>query len=118
MADEQALIIDVDLSHSNVESSSASAVMATKGIRWVLCLICSFGLATAFMLLAAAIYKAPAGVFEGHRCAYYVSVISSGVMGLAEACAAVIWLSRAADEGPWQRLACRDLLRLVHLRSS
>ncbi|KAF7044624.1 hypothetical protein CFC21_053828 [Triticum aestivum] len=105
---DAALIIDVDVERSDVQPSSA--VVATKGIRWVLCLICSFGLATAFMSVASAIYKAPAGVFDGHTCAYYVSVITSGIMGLAEACAAVVWLSSAADDNWRKQLARRCVL--------
>ncbi|KAM3310165.1 hypothetical protein ACQJBY_031075 [Aegilops geniculata] len=107
---DAALIIEVGAERSDDVQSSASVAVATKGIRWVLRLICSFGLATAFMSVASAIYKAPAGVFDGHRCAYYVSVVSCGIMGLAEACAAVVWLSSAADDSWGKRLARRCVL--------
>ncbi|XBI74235.1 hypothetical protein VPH35_067814 [Triticum aestivum] len=89
------------------------AVAARKGRRWVECMVCSVGLLTACMSAASAIYKAPAGIFVGHRCAYYVSVVAAGIFGLAEACAAVVWLSAGADgpgQGQQQRLTRRCVL--------
>ncbi|XBI74236.1 hypothetical protein VPH35_067815 [Triticum aestivum] len=91
MADDAALSL-------NIEAGELAA--AAKGRRWVECLLCTIGLATACMSVASAIYKAPAGIFVGHSCAYYVSIVSAGIVGLAEAYAAVIWLSGA--DGPPQ----------------
>ncbi|XBI74239.1 hypothetical protein VPH35_067818 [Triticum aestivum] len=110
MADDGALSVDVEAG-----SLAAAAAAAKTGHRWVECMVCTVGLATACMSAASAIYKAPAGIFDGHRCAYYSSVVSAGVIGLAEACAAVMWLSAgAADDGPRQgqqpRLARRCVL--------
>ncbi|KAF7076669.1 hypothetical protein CFC21_081283 [Triticum aestivum] len=85
---------------------------ATEGRRLVEHLVCAIGLATACMSVALAIYKAPAGVFDGHAGAYYASVVSAGVVGLAEACTAVVWLSAGAD-GPRQGQQQRILRRCV-----
>ncbi|KAI4986866.1 hypothetical protein ZWY2020_019496 [Hordeum vulgare] len=86
------------------------AADATEGRRLVEHLLCAIGLATACMSVALAIYRAPAGVFDGHGGAYYASVVSAGVVGLAEACAAVVWLSAGADAGPRQGLLRRCVL--------
>lgn len=83
------------------------AVAATKGRRWLERLVCAVGLITACMSVASAIYKVPAGVFVGHSWAYYASVLSAGVVGLAEACAAVVWLSGADDPPQGQRRLAR-----------
>ena len=49
----------------NVEAGSLAAA-ATKGCRWVECMVFTVGLATACMSAASAMYKAPAGIFDGH----------------------------------------------------
>ncbi|KAI4998837.1 hypothetical protein ZWY2020_054179 [Hordeum vulgare] len=74
------------------------AVAARRGCRSVECMVCSVGILTACMSAASAIYKAPAGIFVGHKCAYYVSVVVAGLFGLAEAYAALVWLSAGADD--------------------
>ncbi|KAI4998838.1 hypothetical protein ZWY2020_054180 [Hordeum vulgare] len=73
-------------------------VAARRGCRSVECMVCSVGFLTACMSAAYAIYKAPAGIFVGHKCAYYASVVVAGLFGLAEACAAVVWLSAGAHD--------------------
>ncbi|KQK15290.1 hypothetical protein BRADI_1g21690v3 [Brachypodium distachyon] len=74
-------------------------------VEWLVCVI---GFTTACMAAALAVYKAPAGVFDGHKLAYYVSVLVAGVLGLAEVFAAVTWMS---SEGSSVRsLACRCVL--------
>ncbi|KAM3318639.1 hypothetical protein ACQJBY_036040 [Aegilops geniculata] len=99
----------------------ANLADATEGRRLVEHLVCAIGLATACMSVALAIYKAPAGVFDGHAGAYYASVVSAGVVGLAEACAAAVWLSAGAD-GPRQGhrllrrcVLCASLLPLAFM---
>ncbi|KAI4998839.1 hypothetical protein ZWY2020_054181 [Hordeum vulgare] len=107
MADDGALGI-------NVEAGEVGAAVMRSG-RWVECMVCTIGLATASMSAASAIYKAPTGIFAGHGCAYYSSVVSAGVIGLAEACAAAVWLSAGvgmanATDGRRQLLARRCVL--------
>ncbi|KAM3310166.1 hypothetical protein ACQJBY_031076 [Aegilops geniculata] len=115
---------DTALFSLNVEAGElGDGAAAAKGRRWVEYLVFAVGLATASMSAASAIYKVPAaGVFVGHRRAYYASVVAAGVMGLAEACAAVLWLSAGAADGPrqGQRFArrcvlCASLLPLVFM---
>ncbi|KAF7051855.1 hypothetical protein CFC21_060048 [Triticum aestivum] len=105
----------------NVEAGEVWAA-AAKGRRWVEYLVFAVGLVTASMSVALAIYKVPAGVFVEHRPAYYASVVVAGVIGLAEACTAVLWLSAGAADGPpqGQRFArrcvmCASLLPLVFM---
>ncbi|KAE8821262.1 hypothetical protein D1007_00647 [Hordeum vulgare] len=81
--DEVALNVEVD------------PVPEMNGQRWVEWLIFATGFTTASMAVAAALYKAPAGIFDGHRLAYYASVVSAGAAGLAEAFAAMAWMSGA-----------------------
>ncbi|XBI74237.1 hypothetical protein VPH35_067816 [Triticum aestivum] len=107
MADDGALSFNVEVGEL--------AEVAMKSGRWMECMVCIIGLTTASISVALAIYKAPAGIFDGHGCAYYSSVVSAGIIGLAEACAAVMWLSAgAADDRPRQgqqpRLARRCVL--------
>ena len=99
----------------NIEAGElAAAAACSKGRRWVECMVCTIGLATATMSAASAIHKPPAGIFSGHSCAYYVSVVSAGVIGLAEASAAAVWLSAgAADDGPRQGQQQRLVRRCV-----
>jgi hypothetical protein len=68
----------------------------TKGqwsLEWLVCVV---GFTTACMAASLAIYKMPAGIFDGHKFAYYTSVVSAGVVGLAEVFAAVTWMSGSA----------------------
>ncbi|XBH53584.1 hypothetical protein VPH35_076057 [Triticum aestivum] len=97
----------------HMEAGELTAAAARSGRRWVECMVCAVGLLTACMSAASAIYKAPAGIFVGHRWAYYASVVVAGVIGLAEACAAVVWLSdgrRWQEQQPQQRFARRCVL--------
>ena len=63
-----------------------------RSVEW---LIFAIGFTTACMAVAAALYKAPTGIFDGHKLAYYASVVSAGAAGLAEAVAAMAWMSGA-----------------------
>ncbi|KAE8818520.1 hypothetical protein D1007_03647 [Hordeum vulgare] len=75
----------VDNAALSITVESGQLAAAIKGRRWAESVVYTVGLATACMPVASAMYKAPAGVFGGHKCAYYVSVVSAGAVGLAEA---------------------------------
>lgn len=51
----------------DVEAGSLAAA-ATKGRRWVECMVFTVGLATSCMSAASVMYKALAGIFVGHSC--------------------------------------------------
>ncbi|KQK15289.1 hypothetical protein BRADI_1g21681v3 [Brachypodium distachyon] len=89
----------------NIEAGELT--VETRG-RWTVeWLVFVTGFTTACMSVAAAIYKAPAGVFEDHKCAYYVSVVFAGVVGLAEVLAAITWNARSCAHDAHASLVAR-----------
>lgn len=77
----------------NVEVGELDPGPGMQGHRSVEWLVFAIGFTTACMAVAAALYKAPTGIFDGHKLAYYASVVSAGAAGLAEAVAAMTWMS-------------------------
>jgi hypothetical protein len=75
------------------ELAPGKGVEGRWAVEWLIFLV---GFTTACIATASAIYKAPTGIFNDRKCAYYVSLGSAGGVGLAEVSAAVVWMSRSA----------------------